>query len=84
MPKHTDRGLLVVHDEADGTTSLAICSKVVDGQPVNVYAEYHHAQVKIDQDVRLTKANGDRYTDDIVEVFARGAVVNVRHPKYDR
>jgi len=83
MPKHTDRGLIVVHDEADGTTSLSICSKVVDGKPVNVYAQYHHAQVKIDRDVVLTPAGGDRYTSEIVEVYSRGPVVNVRYPRYD-
>jgi hypothetical protein len=85
MPKHTDRGLLFVHEELDGTISLSICSKVVDGKPVDVYAQYHHApQVKIDRDVVLTpSSSSDRYTDDIVEVFTRGPVVTVRYPKYD-
>lgn len=84
MPNHIDRGLLVVHDEADGTTSLSICAKVIDGKPTNVYAQYHHApRVEIDHDVALTTLGGNKYTDEIVEVYSRGGVVSVRYPRYD-
>lgn len=85
MPMHTDRGLVVLHDEADGTTSLSICARVVDGQPTNVYAEYAHAKlVKVDHDVALTRVGGNRYTDGIVEVSSRNdGIVNIRYPKYD-
>ena len=84
MPMHTDRGLLVLHDEADGTTSLSICAKVIDGKPTNVYAQYYHARVVIDHDVALTRLGGNRFTDEIVEVASRGdGVVTVRYPKYD-
>ncbi len=84
MPQHADRGLLVVHDEADGTTSLSICAKVVDGKPTNVYAQYHRAQqVVIDDDVALTRHGATRYTKEIVEVTGQlDGVVNVRHPRY--
>jgi len=85
MPMHTDRGLLVLHDEADGTTSLSICAKVIEGVPVNVYAQYSHAKrVSIDHDVVLARAGSNRYTDEIVEVSTSGdGVVSVRYPRYD-
>jgi hypothetical protein len=84
MPKHTDRGLVVFHDEADGSTSLSICARVVDGRPADVYAQYFHAKVKIDDDVALTRLGASRYTDQIVEVTSRdNKVVTVRYPKYD-
>lgn len=85
MPMHADRGLLVVHDEADGTTSLSICAKVVKGKPANVYAQYFHARrVKIEPDVALTRLGSIRYTDEIVEVASRGdGVITVRYPRYD-
>lgn len=83
MPLHTDRGLLVVQDEADGTTSLAICARVVAGRPVDVYAQYFRATVNIDSDVALTTLGKVRYSDAIVEVFSHGdGVVNVRYPRY--
>ena len=82
---HPDRGLLVVHDEADGTMSLSICAKVIDGKARNVYARYHHApRVEIDADVALTRRGSTRFTTEIVEVTSfDDGVVNVRHPKYD-
>jgi hypothetical protein len=84
MPKHTDRGLIVVHDEADGTTSLAICAKVVDGKPTNVYARYYHApHLQIAPDVELTTHGRARYTEEIVEVASRNGVVTVRYPRYN-
>ena len=85
MPMHPDRGLLVVHDEPDGTTSVSICAKVIDGRPQDVYAQYHHApRVDIDADVALTRRGRNRYTSEIVEVTSLGdGVVNVRYPKYD-
>jgi hypothetical protein len=84
MPMHPNHGLLVVHDETDGTTSLSICAKVVDGKPRNVYAQYHHAtRVEIDADVVLTRRGRTRFTTEIVEVTSAGdGVVNVRYPKY--
>lgn len=85
MPMRTDHGLLVVHDEADGTMSLSICAKVVGGKPTDIYAQYFHAkQVNIDHDVALTRLGRLRYTDEIVEVSSRiDGVVSVRHPRYD-
>ena len=85
MPKHIDRGMLVVHDEPDGTTSLSICASVVDGKPTGVYAQYHHARsVHIDRDVTLAGAGGTRYTNEIVEVSSLpGGGVMVRRPAYD-
>ena len=85
MPMHPDRGLLVVHDETDGTTSVLICAKVIDGKPQDVYAQYHHApRVEIDPDVALIRRGRNRFTKEIVEVTSAGdGVVNVRYPKYD-
>jgi len=85
MPNNIDRGLLVVHDEADGTTSLSICAKVVHGAPTDVYAKYNHAsQVSIDGDVHLTRQGHSRYTHEIVEVINEGqAGITVRYPRYD-
>lgn len=84
MPLHTDRGLIVIHDEADGTASVAICAKVVDGQATDVYAQYFHAKVKVDHDVALRRIGTNSFTDEIVEVASVGdSVVSVRYPKYD-
>lgn len=84
MPNHIDRGLLVVHDEPDGTITLSICAKVVNGKPTNVYARYHHAaHVDIDNAVALTSLHGNRFTTEIVEVSSRAGIVNVRYPDYD-
>jgi hypothetical protein len=85
MPIPTDRGMLVVHAEADGTTSLSICAKVINGQPTDVYARHHHAlRVNIDPDVKLTPHGKNRYTQEIVEVVGSvEGVVSVRYPKYD-
>jgi hypothetical protein len=85
MPSKLDHGLLVIHDEPDGTTSLSICAKVIDGKPANVYAQYFHARhVKIDDDVALTRSGSNRYTAEVVEVNGQsGDVVSVRHPRYD-
>ena len=84
MHVRTDRGLLVVQEEADGTTSLAICARVVAGRPVDVYAQHFRpTTVNIDSDVSLTTLGKVRYSDGIVEVFSHGdGVVNVRYPRY--
>lgn len=83
MPMRTDRGLLVVHDEADGTTSLSICAKIVNGRPADVYARYFHArQVAIAPGVALTSVGRSRHTSEIVEVTSDGGVVSVRYPRY--
>ena len=84
MPIPIDRGMLVVHAEPDGTTSLSICAKVINGKPTDVYARHHHARrVNIDADVALAHHGKDRYTHEIVEV-ASGAdgVISVRYPRY--
>lgn len=84
MPNQIDRGLLVVHDEPDGTTTLSICANVVDGKPTNVYARYHNApRVEIDHDVALTTLHGNRFTSEIVEVANFNGVVSIRYPRYD-
>lgn len=85
MPIPTDRGMLVVHTEADGTTSLSVCAKVINGRPTDVYARHHHAwRVNIDPDVALTPHGKDRYTREIVEVSrSADGVVSVRYPRYD-
>jgi hypothetical protein len=81
----TDRGMLVVHPEADGTTSLSICAKVINGKPTDVYASFRHAPgVRIDPDVVLIPHGRDQYTREIVEVSGSvDGVVSVRYPKYD-
>jgi hypothetical protein len=80
---HTDRGLVFVHDEADGTTSLSICAKVINGEPTDVYARYNHApQVQIAPDVAFTSNGRSRHTTEIVEVASRDGLVTVRYPKY--
>jgi len=84
MPMPIDRGMLVVHAESDGTTSLSICAKVINGKPTDVYAQHHHARrVSIDSDVALIPHGKDRYTREIVEV-ATGAdgAIRVRYPRY--
>jgi hypothetical protein len=85
MPMHPNHGLLVLHDEADGTTSLSICARVIDGKPRDVYARYHRApRVEVDADVALTRRGRTRFTTEIVEVTSfDDGVVNVRYPRYD-
>jgi hypothetical protein len=82
MPNRIDHGLLVVHDEGDGTTSLSICARVIQGEPVNVFARYPHAQrVEIAPDVELIQHGNSRHTKEIVEVDGRSGVVSVRYPR---
>ena len=85
MPMHPDRGLLVVHDEPDGTFSLSVCARVIDGTARDVYARYHHApRVEIAPDVALTRRGRTRFSTEIVEVTSvADGVVDVRYPRYD-
>jgi hypothetical protein len=72
MPQFLDRGHLVVRDESDGTQTLIICDSVVDGQAVDISAEYRHVpKVLMADSVRLTSLGGSRFTDRVVEVDGR-------------
>ena len=79
-----DRGLVVVRDEIDGTKSVFVCAKVVDGAPKHTYATHNHVpHVVVASQVRLTRQHGSVFTTDIVEVTRESDdVVSVRYPDY--
>jgi hypothetical protein len=79
-----DRGLVVVRDEIDGTKSVFVCAKVVDGAPRHTYATHHHVpHVVVAPRVRLTRGHDSAFTTEIVEVTrVSDGVVSVRYPEY--
>jgi hypothetical protein len=82
MTLPTDRGLVVISDRADGTHTVAICARVVDGAPRNTFATHFRARVAVDADVALVRGAAGRYTTEIVEVFRDdGGTVRVCRPR---
>jgi hypothetical protein len=82
MPAHTDRGIVALIKNQDGTTTVAVCAAVENGRPVNVYAKYVGiSDVRVDSSVHLKQAASLRYTDRVVEVAAVPDGVLVRTPK---
>lgn len=82
MPTHTDRGIVALIKNDDGTTTVAVCAAIEDGQPVSVYAKYVGvSDVRVDSSVHLKQASSLRYTDKIVEVAATPDAVLVRAPR---
>jgi hypothetical protein len=78
----TDRGLVVIEDNGNGTKTVSICARVIDGMPRSTYARHFAApRVTVAADVRLTVRGGRRFTEEIVEVVPDddGALL-IRHP----
>jgi len=80
-----DRGLVVVRDEIDGTKSVFVCAKIVEGAPKHTYATHYHVpHVVVAPRVSLTRSHGSAFTTEIVEVTRVSEdVVSVSFPDYD-
>ena len=80
MALPTDRGFAVLTENADGTTTVQVCTAVENGAPVDVYAAHVNTPtVRVSADVNLLKTGSVRYTEKIVEVFSgEGGAVYVR------
>jgi hypothetical protein len=80
----TDRGLVVVRDESDGTKSVFVCARVVDGTPRHTYATHVRArQVVIEPTVRMRRNGHSAFTTEIAEVTGtEEGVVYVSFPDY--
>lgn len=69
MPIPNDHGYAVFTREADGTTSVMVCSDLVNGTPSNPFAVHpHRASVSIGQGVSLATSGTMRYTTQTVTV----------------
>jgi hypothetical protein len=65
----TDRGIVVVRTNADGTTNIDICASVKTGRPVGTFAQYVGIPSKlVHVEVPLQRAGDVGYTDSVVEV----------------
>jgi hypothetical protein len=80
MPSGNERGHAVLSQREDGTTTVAICTAIKNGQPDNVYAKYVGVDnVRVGPGIRLTRGDSFRYTSEIVVVSAdENGVVHVR------
>jgi hypothetical protein len=71
MPSGTERGHAVLSRREDGTTTVAICTAITNGQPNNIYARFFGMDtVKVDPALQLTGGESFQYTNEIVEVYA--------------
>lgn len=80
MPK-TDRGVVAVQQEADGTTSVLICAGVRGDRPFGVFARYAHVPSKLVRpEVPLRRVGAAvAVTDSVAEVSRlEGGVVSIR------
>jgi len=65
----TDRGIVAVHQESDGTLSLVVCAGVKANRPYGVFAKYSHVPSDLIRTaLPLRKAGEFRHTEEIVEV----------------
>jgi hypothetical protein len=82
MPIPNDHGYAVFTREDDGTTSIMVCSDLIDGTPRNPYAVHpHRASVSIDKTVSLATSGRTRYTTQTVTVIvAPDGTVEVTKP----
>jgi len=77
-----DHGYAVFTREDDGTTSIMVCSDLIDGSPRNPYAVHpHRASVSIEKTVSLATSGRTRYTTHAVTVIvAPDGTVQVTKP----
>jgi hypothetical protein len=69
MPIPTDHGFAVLTHEDDGTTSVMVCSDLVNGTPRNPYAVHpHRPAVSVDSAIRLVTSGSTRHTTQAVAV----------------
>jgi hypothetical protein len=82
MPRHADRGLVVIDTDQGGTTTVSICARVTDGRPEATFAQYVGSfHVQVHPGVSLIASGASRYSDRIVEVFNNeGAVIHIANP----
>jgi hypothetical protein len=72
MTMPTDRGYVVVTDEADGTQTVQVAASIAEGKPVGVYAVHKRVPppVVIHPEVELVADGPGRFSRDVVQVFA--------------
>jgi len=59
----TDRGIVAVQQESDGTISLVVCAGVKANQPYGVFAKYSHVPSDLIRTaLPLRKAGAFRHT----------------------
>jgi len=82
MPIPNDHGYAVLTREDDGTTSVMVCSDLVNGVPQNPYAVHpHRPSVSIDKGVTLATSGRTRFTTQTVTVLvAPDGTVQVTKP----
>jgi hypothetical protein len=65
----TDRGIVAVEQESDGTLSLVGCAGLKANRPYGVFAKYSHVPADlIRSTLPLRKAGQFRHTDEMAEV----------------
>jgi hypothetical protein len=76
----TDRGVVAVQQESDGTTSVLVCAGVRANRPFGVFARYAHLPSALVQpEVPLRRVGRVAFTEGIVEVSrGEGGVVSIR------
>lgn len=78
MPLPTDRGVVVIDVEDDGTSTVRICAEVVNGAPVDVFAEHHGAvHVRVHNDVPMFTHGRRSVSKRIAEVYDDNGTINV-------
>ncbi|MBE1492787.1 hypothetical protein [Plantactinospora soyae] len=76
----TDRGHVILTEDAAGQTTVMVGTGLTDGAVQNVYAKHvGAAEVKVHPGVRLANGSHGRHSLDVVEVYVGGDdVVNIR------
>jgi hypothetical protein len=76
----TDRGHVILTQDAAGATTVMVGTSLLDGEVQNVYAQHVGAgEVRVHPGVRLADGHDGRYSLDVVEVYVGGDnVVNIR------
>lgn len=81
----TDRGHVLVTEDAAGGTTVMVGTSLLDGKVQNVYAQHVGAgKVNLHPGVRLADDPDGRYSLDVVEVFVdTDNAVNIRRLEAD-
>lgn len=79
MPSPTDRGYVVVIQNADGTRAVRVAADIADGGPVGVYAEHVGTfPLVVDPGVMLVESDAGTFSRDVVQVSSDdGGVVHI-------
>jgi hypothetical protein len=65
----TDRGIVAVQQESDGTLSVVVCAGIKANQPYGVFAKYSHVPSELVRSTVPLRAGARfRHTDEIAQV----------------